>query len=97
LKKLEKVTADLETKEKVPQVFRPKPRHTEASVHREGDIFVIVSPELERIVARVDMTSSEVRWQLNKQLGRLGVIKAIEKAGTKRGDRVRCGAVEWEW
>jgi GTP-binding protein len=98
LKMLEQVTAEVETGERVPQaVFRPKPRRIGASVHKEGDIFVIISPELERIVGRVDMTSSEVRWQLHKQLGRLGVIKALEKAGTKRGDRVRCGDVEWEW
>jgi GTP-binding protein len=98
LKMLDKVTAEVETKEKVPQaVFRPKPRRSYAIVHKEGDIFVIISPELERIVSRVDMTSSEVRWQLYKQLGRLGVIKALEKAGTQRGDRIRCGGVEWEW
>ena len=33
----------------------------------------------------------------NGLLQRLGVSKALEKAGVKPGDRVRCGNLEWEW
>jgi len=28
---------------------------------------------------------------------RLHVDKALEKAGIKRGNVIRCGASEWEW
>ena len=66
-------------------------------MHKEGDTFVVVAPELERIVARTGITSPGVRWQLEKQLQRLGASKALEKAGVKPGDRVRCGNLEWEW
>ena len=78
-------------------VFRPQPRGTGASVSKEGEVFVIAAPEAERIVARVDMANPEVRWQLQRQLVRLGVTKALEKAGVRPGDRVRCGSVDWEW
>jgi hypothetical protein len=27
----------------------------------------------------------------------LGVSRALEKAGVKPGDRVRCGSLEWDW
>ncbi|GAH87405.1 unnamed protein product, partial [marine sediment metagenome] len=40
---------------------------------------------------------AEVRWQLKRQLARLGVSKALERAGIKPGDRVRCGNLEWDW
>ena len=66
-------------------------------MYKEGDAFVVAAPELERIVARVDMTSPEVRRQFNGQLARLGVNKALERAGVKPGDKVRCGNFEWEW
>jgi len=79
------------------KVFRPQPRSFGVSVHKEGDVFVVAAPELERIVARVDMTSSEVRRQLSRQLARLGVSKALERAGVTMGDKVRCGNFEWEW
>jgi len=98
MKMLSQVSAEMEAGEKIPKkVFRPQPRDAGVSVHKEGDTFVVEAPELERIVARVDMTSLEVRWQLQKQLTRLGVSKALEKAGAKPGDKVRCGNFEWEW
>ncbi|MFC1928415.1 GTPase ObgE [Chloroflexota bacterium] len=98
MKMLRQAAAEVRASEKVPKaVFRPQPRGVVTSVHKEGDAFVVVAPELERIVARVDMTSPEVRWQIRRQLARLGVSKALEKAGVKPGDKVRCGNFEWEW
>ncbi len=79
------------------KVFRPQPKSEAVSVHKEGDTFVVVAAELERIVARVDMSIPGVRWQLDRQLARLGVSKALQKAGVKSGDRVRCSNLEWEW
>jgi len=97
MKLLKSVTAEEGAEKKIPRkVFHPQPRGVAPSVHKEGDIFVVVAPELERIFARTDITSSGVRWQLERQLQRLGVNKALEKAGVKRGDRVRCGNLEWE-
>ncbi|MFC2034521.1 GTPase ObgE [Chloroflexota bacterium] len=98
MKKLSQVDAKVEAGEKIPRtVFRPQPRGVGTSVHREGDIFVVVAPGLERIVTRVDMTNPEVRWQLQGQLNRLGISKALEEAGVKSGDKIRCGNYEWEW
>lgn len=98
MKMLKRVTAEKEVGRKVPRkVFRPQPRVSGASVHKEGDIFVVVIPGLERIVAVAGATDSEVRGQLKSQLTRLGVSKALQKAGIKPGDKVRCGTLEWEW
>ena len=98
MKMLGQVAAEVQAGEKIPKtVFRPQPRGPGASVHKEGDTFVVVAPELERIVAWVDMTSPDVRQQLQRQLAKLGVNQALERAGAKPGDRVRCGNCEWEW
>ena len=97
-KMLNQAAAEVPAGEKVARVvFRPQPRGAGASVYKEGDIFVVVAPELERIVSRVDVTSAEVRWQLQGQLVRLGVTRALERAGARPGDKVRCGQCEWEW
>jgi GTP-binding protein len=93
-----RVTAEKGVGEKVVRkVFHPQPVVAGPRVHKEGDTFVVVAPELERIVARTDVTSPEVRGQIRRQFNRLGVSKALEKAGVKPGDKVRCGDLEWEW
>ena len=95
---LGQVTVEKEASKKVPvKVFRPKPRRAGVGVHKEGDTFVVVAPELERIVAGTDARDLEARRQLLGWLTRAGVSWALKKAGVKPGDRVRLGELEWEW
>ena len=83
---------------RVPKkVFHPQPKSTVPRVRKEGDTFVVTAPELERLTARTDMTSPRLSRELRRQLVRLGVTKALERAGVKPGDSVRCGNLEWEW
>ena len=97
MKMVKRATAEMQERKSADgKVFRPQPKAT-VSVHREGDTFVVVAPDLERIVARVDMTNPQVRQQLQVQLDRMGVRRALEKAGIKRGDKIRCGEFEWLW
>ena len=98
LKVLKSVAIEGGTGKKVPmKVFRPQPRGVSSRVYKEGDTFVVVAPELERIVAGTGVTSPGVQSQLKRHLARLGVSKALERAGVKPGDRVRCGDLEWDW
>ena len=95
---LQSVTVEGGAREKTPvKVFRPQPKDIGSRVYKEGDTFVVVAPELERIVAGTDVTSPGMHWQLKRQLARLGVSRALERAGIKPGDRVRCGDLEWDW
>ena len=80
-----------------PKVFRPLPRHKQVSISKEGEVFVVSEPELQRIVSRVDMTDPTIQGQVLGQMVRLHVDKALENAGIKRGNVIRCGAAEWEW
>ncbi|MFH1646393.1 MAG: GTPase ObgE [Chloroflexota bacterium] len=79
------------------KVFRPQPREAVFRVERVGEGFVLHAPELERIIPGAGAGPTEVRWQLNRQLARLGVNKALEQAGAKPGDKIRCGELTWEW
>jgi len=98
MKMLSQASVEGVTREKITKkVFHPQPRVSGAGVHREGNTFVVVVPELERIVARIDMSRPEVYSQIKRQLDRLGVSQALRQAGVKPGDRVRCGGLEWDW
>ncbi len=98
MKMLVQVADGVEVERKTPKkIFRPQPKGVGTRVYKEGDTFVVVAPELERIVTKTGVTSSEVRWQLRRQLIRMGVGKDLEKAGVKPGDKIRCGNIEWEW
>ena len=89
--------SDILNQQPAAKVFRPLPRHKQVSITKEGDVFVVSEPELERIVSRVDMSDTTIQGQILGQLVRLHVDKALENAGIKRGDIIRCGAAEWEW
>ena len=80
------------------KVFRPQPQSDGVSVERdETGVFLVKAPALERLVARADLGDSAVRMQLRRRLGRLGINRALLKAGADDGDRVRCGDFEWEY
>ncbi len=79
------------------KVFRPQPRRERIRVRREGNVLVVDAPSLERIVARMDTGTPEAELELRQQLIRLGLGRALEKAGAREGDRVRLGKLEWEW
>lgn len=97
LEELSRVADEESASQEAPtKVFRPRPRGDRISVHREGDTFVVHAPGLERIIAGTDLTNLEARRQLNRQIRRPAVARALEKAGARPGDKVRCGIMEWQ-
>jgi GTP-binding protein len=82
-----------------PSPVRVRQRHEKeaAAVERDGRVLVVHHPTAERIVARVDVDDYRVRVQLVREFGRLGVTRALERAGVKRGDIVRIAGKEMEW
>ncbi|MFH0769627.1 MAG: GTPase ObgE [Chloroflexota bacterium] len=98
MKLLSQSLAITEAGKEIPQkVFRPQPKDVAVSVHKEGDAFVVIAPDLEQIVARMDMTNPEVLRRFQKQFTRRRVSQALGNAGIQSGDKVRCGNFEWEW
>lgn len=98
MRKLNQLTlGKAEMKQPALKVFYPQPRSGGIRVHKEGEVFVLEVPGLERLVSRRGDLGAEVAQELKGRLNRLGVNKALLKAGIKPGDKVRCGTVEWEW
>ena len=66
-------------------------------VRREGAGFVVLPGAATRLAGMIDEHSPMARAQLYIQLKRLGVIRALEKAGIGPGDVFRIGKLELEW
>jgi GTP-binding protein len=67
-------------------------------VRREDDGAWRVSGRVaERVVAMADLTNAEAAAYVADRLRRLGVEKALTRAGAKEGDTVRVGPVELEY
>ena len=86
--------------EAVP-IFRPLRqegrRRGGFTVEREGAAFRVRGAQVERMVAMTDLESDEgVAW-LQRELARLGVTAALERAGVRPGDTVYIGGAELEW
>ena len=78
----------------VPRMARPRgaPR-----VERDAEGFSVSCAMAERMLDVVDLGNWRARLQFHRELGRLGVIEALEQAGVAPGDTVRIGEVELEW
>jgi GTP-binding protein len=68
--------------------------HVEAA---EEGLYRVRGKRVERMVAMTDLTSEEGVAYLQKQLERLGVFEALERAGVEIGDTVEIGSWETEW
>ena len=62
----------------------------------KGKVGAVVTDNGNYIVD-VDFGLIDDAEELNHQLKRLGADKALEKAGVKPGDKIRCGELTWEW
>lgn len=79
------------------KVYRLRENDDAWTIEREGADFRVRGKRVERMVAMTDMTNSEAVELLQKQLARLGVIKALAAAGADSGHTVRFGTTELEW
>lgn len=77
-------------------VHRPLP--VGVTVKRGPDGALVVSGrQAERAVALSDMTDAGALAYAQARLRRLGVDRALVKAGAREGDRVRVGRLEFDW
>jgi len=78
-------------------MFHPRPKREPVVVSREGKAFRVSSPQVERMVARMDLANPEARAYLRSKFDRRGVTGALEKAGVKPGDIVWFGKIAMLW
>jgi GTP-binding protein len=63
----------------------------------ESGHLVVVGREAERAVALNDLTNPEAMAVVHDRLKRLGVDRALARAGAKQGDRVRIGGLVFDY
>ena len=66
-------------------------------VERVDGGFVVVGREAERAVALNDLTNLDALQVVHDRLRRLGVDRALARAGAQAGDKVRIGGLEFEY
>jgi GTP-binding protein len=77
-------------------IHRPMP--TGISVERDPDgTFVVVGKEAERAVALNDLTNEDAMQYVQHRLEKLGVYRALQKAGAREGDVVRISDHTFEY
>jgi GTP-binding protein len=77
-------------------VHRPVP--TGVFIERESDgTFVVMGKEAERAVALNDLTNEEAMAYVQHRLEKLGVYRALQKAGAREGDAVRISSHTFEY
>ncbi|PIR19789.1 MAG: GTPase ObgE [Elusimicrobia bacterium CG11_big_fil_rev_8_21_14_0_20_64_6] len=101
---LDKIIAEL-AKHKGPLHFAEKT--VDDSIHKVeqgftvenqgGGGFILRGKFVERASAMLDVSLPEAINRYQHTLKRIGVDRALKKAGVKTGDRVRCGEFEFEW
>jgi GTP-binding protein len=77
-------------------VLRPGARDRLA-VGKEDGVFVIHSERAEEEALKLGEAGDEARDELEARLRRMGLERAMRRAGARPGDRFRVGAVELEW
>ena len=75
-----------------------RPTEEGFAVRREDDgAWRVTGRVAERVVAMADLTNAEAAAYVADRLRRLGVERALARAGVKEGDTVRVGPVEMEY
>jgi GTP-binding protein len=75
-----------------------RPAAESFKIEREDDgSYVVVGREAERAVAVSDLTNLDALVFVHDRLKRMGVDRALARAGAVPGDRVRIGALQFEY
>ena len=77
-------------------VHRPQPAGVVVERAADGSL-VVYGRQAERAVALSDLTDAGALAYAQGRLRRLGVDRALARAGARQGDRVRIGHFEFDW
>jgi GTP-binding protein len=92
--------ADLRTRVSLPAptaVFRPLPVDAAAKVRKRGNSYIVVDPDLERLLDKWDPADPADWPDFYARLEQLGTDQLLKSAGAKSGDTVITGNKEWKW
>jgi len=79
------------------KVFRPEAVDKGSRMQRQGNRFILVEPELERLLDKLDLDDPQDLREFNQALENKGINKSLKDSGVKSGDIVITGNMEWTW
>ncbi len=103
---LRRVEAERDARKRAPApvqsepdvILRPDPGRVIPVVHAEDDgVWRLVHPRIERLADGIDLSDTAVSAQFWRELGHIGAIDALERAGAEPGDWVVIGKTEVIW
>ena len=103
---ISRVEAEREERKRAPQpvidepevILRPEPARIMPVVETEEEgVWRLKHPRIERLVDGIDLTDMAVAAQFWRELGHIGAIDALERAGAEPGDWVLIGDTEVIW
>ncbi len=98
---MQKAVADAPTPElhieEPPAILSPKPVQRLKVVRDQRGAFLVRDRKLEKLIAGADLKSKSHMRRLQGELTRMGVDEALVRAGVKKGDFVRIGALEFQY
>ncbi|MTI81516.1 MAG: GTPase ObgE [Firmicutes bacterium] len=74
--------------------YKKEPRFT---LNNENGVFVITGKEIERHLVMTNLQEDQSVERLNRIMDKMGIYKALKKAGAEEGDIVRVGNLEFEY
>jgi len=81
-----------------PPIVVHRPREQGFAVRRDDDgVWRVTGQAAERVVAMADLTNLEAVAYVQDRFRRMGVERALARAGAREGDLVRIGPVELEY
>jgi len=66
-------------------------------VRERAGVYEVIGERPKQVLQKLALDSEESRLEVERRLKRMGVYKALERAGARSGDRVRIGETELEW
>jgi GTP-binding protein len=92
---VEEARAEAPLPRRAAVVHRPEPEGV--TVSRDGSVFVVAGREAARAVAVSDLTNSDALEHVHRRLKRIGVDRALWRAGARDGDTVRIGDLSFTY
>jgi GTP-binding protein len=87
-----------ETLTEQPEILpKPESDQPEFAIYLDGEIYVVESPALERLLELSDLHDSRALQRFHKQMEKMGVLAALKAEGASSGDTVRMGDLEFDY
>ncbi len=79
------------------RIYRLAEEEERWTVERTAEGFRVRGKPVERLMAMTDLNQEDAVAELQRRLGRMGVLAALEQAGVQPGDVVQIGDAVLEW